>query len=242
MRAAAGRAATLALACALLSGCGAILNGTTQGIRVESSPSGARVETAPYSGVYSTPTVITLDRKDRYTLTFSSPGYAPATVNIASYLSTGTLVADVLLTGLVGVLVDAISGGWCGLSPESATVTLVKLQGPGSIDVHLSNASGGTLGISSDAPGVTVQVATAPVLLSGFAPPTPLPPRIGGFRLVATLAIDATGAVSAIQFNHLGNDAYDRALEDALHNLRFAPSKLQNGAAVAGSYTLQFLF
>lgn len=113
----------------LLTGCGALLHGPRQNIDVQSSPSGAKVETAPASGTYTTPSTISLERKNSYVLTFTAPGYSPATFNIHNGIGTGTVIADVLLTGLVGVVVDGLTGSWYGLSPESANVTLAKVGG-----------------------------------------------------------------------------------------------------------------
>jgi hypothetical protein len=39
----------------------------------------------------------------------------------------GILVLDILFTGLIGVIVDAVTGAWYKLSPETATVSLTSL-------------------------------------------------------------------------------------------------------------------
>ena len=151
----------LALGALFLSGCGAIMHGTRQNIEVQSTPSGAHVETNPTSGTYTTPATLNLERKYSYVLTFTSPGYSPATFNLHSSVGTGTVIAAVLL-GLVGVLVDGLTGAWYGLSPESANVTLTPAGDSAQMGaIHIRIREGkdpGKLEIQSDAPGVPVQV------------------------------------------------------------------------------------
>src|SRR5438094_5750879 len=126
------------MAAFFLSGRGAIMHGTRQNIDVQSSPSGAHLETNPASGTYTTPTTLNLERKYSYVLTFTSPGYNPATFNLHSSIGTGTVIADVLL-GLVGVLVDGLTGAWYGLSPDAANVTLTASgDSPGMQAIHIN--------------------------------------------------------------------------------------------------------
>ncbi|MFL5613062.1 MAG: hypothetical protein ACJ796_05315 [Gemmatimonadaceae bacterium] len=146
-----------------LTGCGAILHGTRQNIDVQSSPAGAKLELSPGSGTFATPTTLNLERKNSYVLTFTSPGYNPATFDLHNNIGTGTVIADVLLTGLVGVLVDGMTGAWYGLEPESANVTLTRSTtggtGPEEIHVRLREADGkGRVELKSDAPGILVHV------------------------------------------------------------------------------------
>ena len=147
----------------LLSACGAILHGSRQNIDVQSSPTGAKVETAPATGTYTTPTTLDLERKYSYVLTFTSPGYNPATANLRNSVGTGTVIADVLLTGLIGVIVDGATGSWYGLDPETVNVTLTRSTtgGTGPQEIHIElreSKSGRHVELKSDAPGVTVRV------------------------------------------------------------------------------------
>lgn len=66
-----------------------------------------------------------------------------------------------LFTGLIGVVVDAATGSWNKLRPESATVSLTKVdasvEGP---DTILVSVSRGKRGLVIDAPAdLTVGVA-----------------------------------------------------------------------------------
>jgi hypothetical protein len=151
------------LAGCLLTGCGAILHGTRQTIDVQSSPGGAKIETSPATGTYTTPTTLDLERKNSYVLTFTSPGYSSASFNLHNSIGTGTVIADVLLTGLVGVVVDGLTGAWYGLSPESANVTLTRTgTGPGPEEIHVRidrSPDGRGLAVTSDAAAVKVKVS-----------------------------------------------------------------------------------
>ena len=152
----------LVLATSLLTGCGAILHGNRQDILVDSSVPGATVQSSPTAAAIAAPGTLNLERKNNYVLTFTAPGYAPATVNVTNSIGVGTVIADVLLTGLVGVVVDGLTGSWYGLNPETATATLIKqtgMVGPDEIHIRLGHVtSHGQLSVDADAPGVVVGV------------------------------------------------------------------------------------
>jgi hypothetical protein len=153
---------TALVSVAFLSGCGAMLHGSRQDVFVQSSVAGTTVQASPSTTSVAAPGTISLERKNNYVLTFSAPGYAPATVNVTNSIGTGTVIADVLLTGLVGVVVDGMTGSWYGLNPETASVTLAKqvgTVGPDEIHIQLGHVTrAGQLDVSADAPGVKVEV------------------------------------------------------------------------------------
>ncbi len=148
----------------MLAGCGTLLHGARQDISVQSSVPGATVQATPSSMSVAAPGVLNLERKHSYVLTFTAPGYSPATVNVTNSVGIGTVIADVLLTGLIGVVVDGLTGAWYGLNPETASATLLKQVGtigPDEIHVQLTHLERGSqLSINADAPGVTVKVTT----------------------------------------------------------------------------------
>ena len=155
------RAIPLVLTLSLLSGCGAIIHGTRQDITVQSDPAGATVATAEGPSTITTPATLNLERKRSYVLTFRAAGYEPATFNVQNQLGGGVVAADILLTGLIGVVVDGLTGAWYTLKPDSASVTLRREgdgAGPEVIHVHLSDSRNGKIGVQSDVPGVSVEV------------------------------------------------------------------------------------
>lgn len=147
-----------------LAGCGVIFGGTRQSLRATSSPDGTTVATMPATVEYKTPTSLSLERRHEYVLTFSMPGYTEQKVQLQRSLRSGIVVLDVL-SGLVGVIVDAATGGWYKLSPDTVNVTLTKtnasVPGPETITVALdTKPSGGTsaVGVVSSQPGVSIGV------------------------------------------------------------------------------------
>ena len=157
----------LPLVCvSLLPGCGLILGGgSRQNIQVQASPAGASVTTTPPTGDHTAPTTLNLERKTSYTLKFEKAGYTPATYELASHVRGGIVVADVLLTGLIGVIIDAATGAWSKLSPETATVSLTKIamiDGPDTIRVGITvghTRDANLVEVQSSEPGVVVEVA-----------------------------------------------------------------------------------
>jgi hypothetical protein len=144
---------------ALLASCGTILHGTRQLVTVQSSPSGAVVHISPDTGTFTTPVTLNLERKNRYVLTFTSPGYSTATLELRPDVALGTAFADGFFTGMVGALVDALTGALYGLKPETPSATLSRDAGTGSgpneIHIRLSGAAGGSaITVRSDAPVV----------------------------------------------------------------------------------------
>jgi len=148
----------------LLGACGLIFGGTHQTISVQSSPEATKVTTTPPTGEFTTPTNLVLERKNDYSLTFQKEGYSPAHFQITHHMRGGILVLDILFTGLLGIIPDAATGAWNGLSPQTATVTLTKVamvDGPDRIQVgirvgHEGNRNG--VSINASEPGVTVRV------------------------------------------------------------------------------------
>lgn len=152
-----------------LSGCGLIFSGSSQTIQVHSGPESARVSTNPPTAEYTTPTALQLSKKHSYTLTFEKDGYNPATFYIQKNVKVGIVILDVLLTGLIGVVVDATTGGWNKLTPESVTVILEKSEGanlpdmPDKITIYVdaSKSDEGIIELKSDYDGVKVGVEKA---------------------------------------------------------------------------------
>lgn len=163
------RSRTLSLICVSLlvlsvSGCGVIFGGTRETIWAQSSPMEATVTTSPTTATYTTPVSLNLERKNNYTLTFTKEGYSSVDFEIQRRLRGGILVLDILFTGLIGVVIDAATGGWYELEPKIAKVTLEKvaaMEGPERIEIALrieSNNDGRRVVVLSTEPGVVIHV------------------------------------------------------------------------------------
>jgi len=150
-----------------LIGCGAIFNGSTKMIQVQASPSGTKITSQPPVGEFIAPTTLSLERKNSYVLTFSKEGYKSASTNIQKKAQAGIIVLDVLFTGLIGVVVDAVTGAWNNLTPDQVSISLEKqegaiIDGPEKIEITLKSGTQDNekqeLIIDSDEPvSVTVQ-------------------------------------------------------------------------------------
>jgi hypothetical protein len=138
-----------------LSGCGTMFGGSTKTISVTSVPSAVTVTSNPASGQFTTPTALTLERKSAYTLIATKEGYSEAQFQIRKSMRTGPLVLDILFTGLIGVIVDAATGGWYDLQPENVTISLERTDpnvvGPDVIEIHITEADSGPASFVVDA-------------------------------------------------------------------------------------------
>jgi hypothetical protein len=141
-----------------LSGCGVMFGGTTKTIQVVSAPVGANITTTPASGTFTTPTALTLERKHSYTIVATKDGYSDAQFQIRKSMRSGPLILDILFTGLLGVIVDAATGGWWELKPEDVTMTLEKtdssVPGPDTIEVTFTPVESVEGSFAVDAPEV----------------------------------------------------------------------------------------
>ncbi len=146
-------------------GCGTMFGGTTKNISVTSAPSAATITTNPSTAVFTTPTTLNLQRKNEYTLIARRDGYNEAQFQIRKSMRAGPLILDILFTGLLGVIVDAATGGWWDLNPEDVTLVLERVDdsvdGPVAIEVSISS--------SRNDPGSMVIDATEPVQIELIA-------------------------------------------------------------------------
>lgn len=155
---------TITLAILTLSvGCGAIFKGSSQNISVMCSPD-TKFIIQPDGMEQTTPTTLDLARNKSYVLSFQKDGYETKKVEIKKSASVGIIVLDVILTGLVGVVVDAATGSWYNLTPDQVMVALSKTSTsslpsePDNITVTIETESEEGVNVTSSEPGVTVTV------------------------------------------------------------------------------------
>ena len=122
-----------AFALAVLSlqfgGCASIIKGTTQQIPIASEPSGARV-TVDGNPAGTTPTTVTLSRKQNHMITLEKEGFD--TENVAVTKSIGGAVAgNIIAGGLIGWGVDTMTGAQYNLHPETINVRLHTARSAG---------------------------------------------------------------------------------------------------------------
>ena len=107
-----------------LSACATIMQGTTQQVSISSSPTGAKV-TIDQREFGSTPVIADLKRKDNHVVQITMDGYEPYQVSLSRGVS-GWVAGNIVFGGIIGLAVDAITGGMYKLTPEQITATLAN--------------------------------------------------------------------------------------------------------------------
>ena len=108
----------------LFSSCATILKGTTEGVDVDSAPTGAKVYiNGQYMG--KTPLQNKLRSNKTHHIEFVKEGYEKKTVDITSSLGANWIVLDVLF-GVFPIIIDAASGSWYNLDDSYARTLLEK--------------------------------------------------------------------------------------------------------------------
>jgi len=116
-------------ACAMLGGCASVARGTTETISVESTPPGAE---AIISGLDNpmtcvTPCAVVAKRNADISVTVQKTGYEPQVVQLIKEIppaGAAGFAGNVLLGGLVGMGVDAVTGAATDHKPNPVIVTL----------------------------------------------------------------------------------------------------------------------
>jgi hypothetical protein len=100
----------------LLTSCATIMHGTRQSIGISSNPTNANIW-VDHSYVGTTPIIVDMTRKDNHIVTIDLEGYQPYQVTLTRTLS-GWVFGNIIFGGIIGLAVDAISGGIYVLTPE----------------------------------------------------------------------------------------------------------------------------
>ena len=115
-------------ASSFLTGCATIVKGTTQVIPVSSDPTGARV-TVDSSPAGTTPTTVTLSRKQNHMVVIEKEGFAPESVAVTKSMG-GAVAGNIIAGGLIGWGVDAMTGAQYNLAPNTISVRLSSKADP----------------------------------------------------------------------------------------------------------------
>jgi hypothetical protein len=123
----------------LLTGCATVMHGTRQSVAISSYPSNADVWVDnKYIG--KSPTVVELSRKDNHIVKIELKGYEPYETTLTHQVS-GWVFGNLVYGGLLGVAVDAISGGLYKLTPEQVQAEMQKghlSQAPKSDEIYIA--------------------------------------------------------------------------------------------------------
>jgi len=108
----------------VIAGCCTIMQGASQDVGISSTPTAASV-TIDNAERGKTPMVATLRRKDNHVVKIELPGYLPYETTITRSTS-GWVWGNIVFGGLIGLAVDAISGGLYKLKPDQVAGVLSK--------------------------------------------------------------------------------------------------------------------
>ena len=119
----------IAAICAAVGGCASVTRGTTENLSIVSTPSGAE---ATISGLdvptaCVTPCAVVVKRNADISVAFKKEGYEPQIVQLTKEIpATGAagFAGNVLLGGLVGMGVDAVTGAATDHKPNPVSVVL----------------------------------------------------------------------------------------------------------------------
>ncbi len=115
----------------LFTGCATVTRGTNDVLVVESDPAGAAVRVSNgMSG--KTPTSFKVPRRNSLTVTVEKEGYEKVEVQVNPVVAgagAAGMAGNVLVGGIVGIGVDALSGATMSLKPNPIQVKLVPEGG-----------------------------------------------------------------------------------------------------------------
>lgn len=99
-----------------LTSCCTIMHGTTQSIGIASNPSDASVW-IDKTFVGNTPLIVDMSRKDNHYVRIELEGYQPYEATFSRQMSSWVF-GNIVFGGIIGLAVDAITGGIYMLTPE----------------------------------------------------------------------------------------------------------------------------
>jgi hypothetical protein len=109
------------------SGCATIVSGKTQDVMIRSNPPGATVKIDEIvSG--TTPMVANLIRKKRHAISISKSGYQEVS-HATTRGFNGWYLGNLIFGGIIGLIVDPISGAMYDVEPGEINVTLPQSVG-----------------------------------------------------------------------------------------------------------------
>jgi len=114
-----------------LTGCATVVRGTKEQVTITSSPKSATITTSIGHRCEGSPCTIKVPRKTEFTAYAKKPGYRPGSIFIGTTVKgKGALglAGNVLVGGVVGVGVDAVSGAALDHYPNPAHIRLEPMS------------------------------------------------------------------------------------------------------------------
>lgn len=106
------RTITAVALAAQLAGCGAIFNSSQQPVTVTTNAIGGEITVDGQPTGQPAPGIVMVGNHEGHTIGVRTPDGAMGTCQLTTSISAGYVILDVVLTGLIGVIVDAATGAW----------------------------------------------------------------------------------------------------------------------------------
>jgi anaerobic selenocysteine-containing dehydrogenase len=121
-----------AIAAGILAGCATVTRGTSNQIQIRSEPAGAQVTTS-LSHNCMTPCTINVGRKDEFSVSIALPGFRTEKIEVGTRLAgagAAGFAGNVIVGGVIGMGVDAVTGSTLEHYPNPIVVTLQRDAAP----------------------------------------------------------------------------------------------------------------
>lgn len=109
-----------------LEGCATIFSGSYDEVDLSSEPSGAKI-LVNGKDEGNTPMTVRLKKSKEYTIEFVKDGFQTKSLRMTYGLGAGWLILDIL-SGLVGIIVDAATGNWNSFDYDSYKAVLRAVE------------------------------------------------------------------------------------------------------------------
>ncbi|HAX50269.1 MAG TPA: PEGA domain-containing protein [Ignavibacteria bacterium] len=109
-----------------LEGCATIFSGSYDDVDLSSEPSGAKI-LVNGKDEGNTPMTVRLKKSKEYTIEFVKDGFQTKSLRMTYGLGAGWLILDIL-SGLVGIIVDAATGNWNSFDYDSYKANLRPVE------------------------------------------------------------------------------------------------------------------
>lgn len=108
------------------SGCATIFSGSKEQIEFTSEPSGANIViNNNVEGL--TPLKVSLKKGNEYVVEISKDGFKKKTYRLSYSINSGWLILDII-SGLIGIIVDGVTGNWYNFDINHYNTVLEKLN------------------------------------------------------------------------------------------------------------------
>ena len=126
------RVLTAVALAASVGGCASVVRGTSEMVHFQSEPPGAQVTTNRQYSCAATPCSLQIDRSEQFDATFTLPGHVPQTIPVRTRVSGGGaagMAGNILIGGIIGVGVDAVTGAALDHTPNPVVANLQPVAG-----------------------------------------------------------------------------------------------------------------